>query len=706
MRPTEASKPRVLLETEAFPFEHLSLIAEAESWRKEIHRPIYHVHKWWAKRLGSVFRSLVIGAFATPEDDLLSLFYEPTRFQNKTVFDPFMGSGTTIGEALKLGARGIGRDINPVAYLASRMGLTRHTRQKVLEEFAKIEADLATVLQNYYRTKSGQTVLYYFWVKTVSCPECKESVDLFRNYVFAKNAYPARKPLARVLCPDCGNINEARYDSKRVQCARCERFFDPRTGTCKGARAICTNCSTKFAILDAVRPYGHPPRHRLYAKLVLGADGRKRYESIDDHDLALFDKACAALSTSEWTPPDIKLLPGYNTKQAMNYGYHYWWQFFNERQLLSLSILSQRISRIESPDVRDLFACLFSGCLEFNNMFASYKGEGTGAVRHMFSHHILKPEKMPLEANVWGTPKSSGSFSTLFRSRILRALDYQENAHEVCVDRDRRKVYGLSAPLPHRASSCFEDFAQNDGRLYLSCGDSSKTDLPDGSVDVVITDPPFFDNVHYSQLADFFFVWQQRLVQHEQIETTRSNDEVQNSDSLVFAERLAAVWKECHRIICESGLLVFTYHHSRSEGWQAVLDSLVDAGFVVVEVHPIKAEMSVAAPKSQAKEPIDIDTIVVCRKQSSFRRSGERSAACALARRQVQRLNATGRRLSRNDVRVIVSSCFLKYLSWEWPTGKPRLSSCEAQIESTIDAIYDAQTCEKPEPEPQVATGL
>ena len=74
---------------------------------------------------------------------------------------------------------------------------------------------------------------------------------------------------------------------------------------------------------------------------------------------------------------------------------------------------------------------LFSGVLEFNNMFASYKGEGTGAVRHMFSHHILKPERTPIEANVWGTPKSSGSFSNLFRSRLLRAIEYRRAPTEV-----------------------------------------------------------------------------------------------------------------------------------------------------------------------------------------------------------------------------------------------------------------------------------
>ena len=71
------------------------------------------VHKWWAQRLGTVFRAIVLGAFAPKGSDLLDLFYRPTRIHDAIVFDPFMGSGTTLGEALKLGARAIGRDINP-----------------------------------------------------------------------------------------------------------------------------------------------------------------------------------------------------------------------------------------------------------------------------------------------------------------------------------------------------------------------------------------------------------------------------------------------------------------------------------------------------------------------------------------------------------------------------------------------------------------
>jgi hypothetical protein len=66
----------------------------------------------------------------------------------------------------------------------------------------------------------------------------------------------------------------------------------------------------------------------------------------------------------------------------------------------------------------------------------------------MFAHHILKPELMPIEANIWGTPKSSGSFSTLYKSRILRALDYKTNPFELQLKNSKSlKISNINNPL-------------------------------------------------------------------------------------------------------------------------------------------------------------------------------------------------------------------------------------------------------------------
>lgn len=699
--------PRAL-EDDRFPFETLSDIAEAESWRKEINRPIYHIHKWLAQRLGSVFRAMVIGAFAPSGADIIDLFYKPVRIRNAVVFEPFMGSGTTIGEAVKLGARGIGRDINPVAYFLVKNALSVHTRAAILSTFQEIEHDVADLVRSYYQTTlpDGKKVdvLYYFWVKTVGCPKCKVPVDLFSSAVFARHAYPKKFPQAQAVCPSCGGINEILHDGREAKCTKCSQLFDPEHGPAKGKKATCPSCACDFSIAKTIRATGRPPEHRLYAKLILMPDGTKAYLPATDKDHTLYNKAAEALQCLNNPFPIVAIEPGYNTNQALGYNYRQWHEMFNARQLLCLSILARRISEIKDSVMRDLFTCLFTGALEFNNMFASYKGEGTGAVRHMFAHHILKPERVPLEANLWGTPKSSGSFSTMFEGRIRRALDYADNPFELRLRKnngkiDTEKVFGLSERIGFPVAGTYAQFATG-CRVYLSCGDSGATDLPDDCVDAVLTDPPFFDNVHYSQLADFFHVWQRHILGadgHRRDDTTRSEREVQNAQADAFTNRLSSVWAEAHRVLKDEGLLAFTYHHSRPEGWRCILQALMEAGFGITAAHPVKAEMSIAMPKHQAKEPIDLDIIVVCRKRAQLKThlwNGDLYRTVApLAVEQARRLSATGRHLSRNDARVIVSAQLLRQLSRSPSTEKALclLDAAKSDTEALIDKIHASQ---------------
>ena len=113
-------------------------------------------------------------------------------------------------------------------------------------------------------------------------------------------------------------------------------------------------------------------------------NGRKSYEQIDDFDLALYHKASEVLKTFESDIPDLPILQGINTKQIINYGYYRWRDMFNDRQLLSIVLLAKQILTLEDEKLRMLFCVLLSGTMEFNNMFCSYKGEGTGAVRPLF----------------------------------------------------------------------------------------------------------------------------------------------------------------------------------------------------------------------------------------------------------------------------------------------------------------------------------
>ena len=646
-----------------FPFAQLSLIAERESWRKEVYRPVYYLHKWWARRLGSVFRGILLGACLDESEDFWQHYYSANDFGENTVFDPFMGSGVTVGEAVKLGCRVVGRDINPVAYLSCQAAMSKYSPAEVLSTFQKLEEELAPTLLSYFatRTREGDeaVVLYYFLVKIVACPKCNHEIDLFKTRMFSRNAVPRKDPSARSICPDCGEVNLTTFDTETVCCPECRLIYDPRQGHIKGTTVTCNHCQYGFRLVERMRQFESPLDYRRYAKLVLTGDGKKMYEPLNESDRELEGRVAAKYAEIAGSFPQVTIAPGYNTSQILKHNYRYWHQMVSDRQLVCIRHMVDAIKGIDRDDLRLLFACFFSGVLEFNNLFASFKGEGTGAVRHMFAHHILKPEMMPIEANIWGTSKSSGAFSRLFHSRVERAIAYKADPFELRINGSKSaRVSGINKQLAHPIASNFAQFQSDTKAVYLSGGDSSDTDLADDSIDLVITDPPFFDNVHYSQLADFFYYWLNQTLEMSSDNTTRSPKEVQDTDPGMFTAKLTSVFAESNRVLRPGGLLIFTYHHSRHEGWTAMHRAIRHAGFVCSQSYPIKAEMSVSMPLRQAKSPIHLDLIVVCRRESNEKtqQKGELIIADVVraAKRQVASLKGVGIKVSLGDAKVIL----------------------------------------------------
>ncbi|MGB8191987.1 MAG: DNA methyltransferase [Chitinophagaceae bacterium] len=649
-----------IIESDVFPFEHISVIAEKESWRKEINRPLYHLHKWWAKRLGSVFRAIALGCALREDVDFMKEFYASHNFFDKSILDPFMGSGTTIGEAVKLGFTALGCDINPVAAETVRVALTPINYKNLELEFNKIKLGVGQEILDYYKTRDSRgeaaDVLYYFWVMQSQCMSCSSAVDLFSSYIIAQNAYPQRKPEIQVVCPSCNSIFQDLFTNDCVTCPECSLNFNPRDGIAKKTTFICHSCKEENSILKSIK--NKRPNYRLYAKLILTENKRKEYLKVDQMDLHKYSNCSRELkellATESISLPNLNLQSGHNTQQAINYGFNNWSHFFNDRQLLLLSKLYQQIFKIEDEKTRDILALLFSATLEFNNMFVSYKGEGTGAVRHMFSHHILKPERTPIEANLWGTNKSSGSFSGIFKAKISRMIKYWHNPKEVKISGNHHAPTLNEKPIKDLGNSKIE----LDGGIYLSCGDSTNLVLKDQSVDFVITDPPFFDNVHYSELSDFFYSWL-KIYPHGFIDgckgTTRNAGEVQDADASKFSSKLRAVFLECNRVMKQDGIMIFSYHHSKTAGWSSIAASIFESGFYVENYHPVKAEMSVATPKQQAKDPIQIDILLVCKKKNGKQvRELSSNEIIEAANIKIRRLEMSNFHLSANDKKIIL----------------------------------------------------
>lgn len=674
-----------------FPAAMLSIVGTKESWRKEVNRPATSTHKWWAKRLGSVFRGIITSAVTVDGCNADAAYASRLDLRGATVLDPFAGSGVAGVEALKLGARAVCFDINPVATLVERQAMQPWDLHVLREAYVQVEASCREQIDRMHRTEDGRTVLYYFWVAVVNCPECSVSVRLFDSPVFSKNAYPKRVPKAQIVCPQCLAIKEGRYDFSAEVCPNGHVVLP--TSAVRGQNTTCPNghlFKTTAALGD------RPPSYQMYAKMVLNPGGVKTYEPITEWDRALYDNCVqelAALPEGAVLPVG-ELAPGNNTNQALRWNFREWKDFFNARQLLSLSLLASTIRDLPGPAAeREALSALFSGTLEFNNMFTSFKGEGTGAVRHMFSHHILKPERMPLEAHPWGTPQSSGAFSTLFKSRLVRAHEYKRDPFDlVAVDTPSgntvERVSGLSLPLSATVAGSWEDFQKVSGQAaYVATMNSAKTDLPEASVDLVVTDPPYMDNVHYAELADFFHSWLQGVKPYEgysHANTTRRAGEVQHADPREFGKAIEAVWAECARVLKPGGLLVFTFHQARISGWVQVIESLHRAGLVVTAVQPVKGEMSTSIVKAGVREPSNLDSVVVCRRlvDGVSTPGATIDEALAGAELALSSLIESGVSVGAGDVRSVVRGTLIAHLVAVGTT-------CDESILSQVDKAAD-----------------
>ena len=642
-----------------FPIAKISKIAEKESWRKEINRPIYHIHKWWAQRLGSVFRAIIL--YLHQKDTVWNDFYKVNDLQDTVVLDPFMGSGTTIGESVKLGARAVGCDINPVSSFLVRQELTHVSMQELYNTYKLLESSVANKIRNYHVTINPKTgnripVLYYFWIKMVKTPGGIE-IPLFDRYVFAQNAYPSKKPEATIVCPHCWNVYRGKYDDTDSECPRCHNHFNPQSGPAERNTVISPD-GTRYNIKELIHD-NLPLKEKMYAMLALNEAGEKVYLPVSDFDVDLYEKAKRELSqTKDIFLPSYKVDSGYNTDQAISYGYCFWKDFYNERQLLCLGLLLREIMKIDSLPVQEQFLCLFSSTLEFNNMFCSFKGEGTGAVRPIFSNHILKPERAPLENSVWGFSGSSGCFSTLFDSKLIPAKTYLDKPFEVCIDSESKSTKVVSSnKIRPKICESWGDFCNCKNSVMVLNGDSSNLPIPDGSVDFVVTDPPYFDFIHYSELSDFFYAWLSPLLKDRypyfETRNSRRENEVQQTDPDVFSQLLGNVFKEAYRVTKEDGKLVFSFHHSRLDGWKAIANSIRQSGFFIEEVFPVHAELMASTPKAKTKEPISIDAIIICSKKNLG--SNEKLVA-EKSNSYIDILAKAGMSLSKSDRFVITAS--------------------------------------------------
>lgn len=623
-------------------------MASVEAHRKNIYRPPYYVHKWWARRTGSVFRGLLLDLILPPDADVMSAYYEAHDFSDTVILDPFMGGGTTVGEALRLKCRVVGCDLNPVAWFLVNQAMRRVPVADLIEAFEGVQSRAAEAITAMYASTCdscglGASAQYVSWVKTVPCRGCEAPAPLNLSHVVMRDM--ASPGAGLVGCPACRHPFWVPNVGEDVHCPECTFEFCPNTKRTRNTHYRCDACGYEEAIAERLRGAAGPPAHEMRYVVVWCDLCGKGFQRAKRADREAYERL-AARARKEFdrlSVPKEEIRPGFNTNQMRRYGYRYWHELFNERQLLGLSALFEAIRAVENPAARDVLTLLGSASLELNSMFCGAKGLGTGAVRHVFAHHAFIPPKEPLEANLWGANRSSGGFSTLFRERLLRARAWADAPVERrFTGRHAEKVPIRGERLEGVPASSFQELADGTANmLLLNRSSEFIPEVPDGSIDFVVTDPPFGDNVMYSELSDFFYVWLRQSLKDEYPGFTSNHVEDDREavinpgrgrDGAFYEEVVGSVFAEATRKLKREGRLAFTFHYGGEDAWSAIEGAITVAGLVVERWWPVFSEMTSGVPIQGKKHSNGhIDIVFVCGRRGEVRAPIQQATPAELA---------------------------------------------------------------------------
>lgn len=571
-----------------YPTVAVSRLALREGHAK---KPIYTMHKWWARRLGTIFRMLLLAETAPPgtdEDELWRRFYDAHSLpEGFTVLDPFLGGGTTLVEAAKLGANCIGIDIDPVACFVTRMELTSVDPTALQRRYQEIDEAVGEQIRTFYRSRvdgEGVDVVYFFWVDRITCPDCGEAHDGHPTYQVAHYRETERQI---VVCPQCDRLADRELNRRRFRCGNCHATTDLEKPPVRLGKFHCPTCGTVRALHELYRE--NCVEQRLFAQEYVTAQ-RRGFAATSSADERLFRQAAALYEREKktWPIPDAAIpSEGRSDSRPLLYGYTHYHQLFNPRQLACLGLIADEVRRTPERDVRMALALAFSHCLASNNMFCGY-AFGYRRLTPLFSVHSYRKISRPVEGNVWGLPAGRGSFRNAVRN-VLEGQDYLREPFE----------YRYRGATPLRVPVARPD-APAGSVVLLNRGSEDLSPVPTGSVDLVLTDPPYFDNLSYSELSDFYHVWLRRLLGKDYPGHDREHTPLRESlfagrrgsedGRERYTETLTQAFRECRRVAREGAAMIFTYHHRSPEAWASVGAALLTAGFRVEDVFPVRSE--------------------------------------------------------------------------------------------------------------------
>jgi adenine-specific DNA methylase len=522
------------------------------------------------------------------------------------VVDPFAGGGSIPLEALRVGADAFASDLNPVPVLLNKVVLEYIPKygQRLADEVRKwgewIKCEAEKELAEFYpKDTDGATPIAYLWARKIQCegPGCGAEVPLIRSLWLAKKS---NRSVGLQLMP---NPKAKRVDFQIIvkqrdgwvdQANPKVKIENPKfDGTVKRGSVTCHCCGYTTPVARVreqlkARQGGANDARLLCVVTTKKGEASRLFRLATQHDFDALRKAANQLTKLRSQSSDKLTLVPEETLPIMSgvfnapiYGHNTWGSVFTSRQLLGLTTLA-RLARdvsqkIPSRDadglnvaVQLVLALGVSRIADIANALCTWKASMVQAI-HLFTRQAIPMMWDFTETALFSD--AAGDYGTTI-GNMVRILEGEANAYHV-------------------------------GHVERSS--ATKHPLPNDSADAFITDPPYYNAVPYADLSDFFYVWLKRMLFKSYpdlfaTELSPKDDEAcqmsgwdpvryAHKDAKWFEVKMSAAMKEGRRVLRPEGIGIVVFAHKSTAGWEAQLQAMIDAGWIMTGSWPIDTEM-------------------------------------------------------------------------------------------------------------------
>ena len=539
-----------------------------------------------------------------------------------SILDPTAGGGSIPFEATRLGLSTFANDLNPVAALINRATVEwpiKHASalnsafQSLSNTFRqRLEKRLSPVFPQ--RDAPNCIDLTYLMARTIRCPYCEGLMPLSPNWRLSPSGIGVQLH---------AHLGTGPGDSDRnCDFVIVNNIAEQSAGTVSDGDGTCPfpDCNRVIDGEEIKRQaqagqmgeqlFAVVYKRRIATKTKAGKAGRDKWERgyraprlQDDNSAEIADRLAAKME--EWQAldfvPSEAFPPNSNDTRPIQYGMPLWRDLFSPRQLFghctAVEVFRELLAERESAGALDdvtraafvYLAIAMDKITDYNSRMCRWHGTREVMVntfdRHDFSFKWSYAEMAPLVAGL--------------------GYDWVIAAVGKCIE----DLVGLARPDTKHNGQLLRPAPMSPPRITISCKPGEALDhIEDASVDVVVMDPPYYDNVMYAELSDFFYVWLKRTAGYVVPElftrnlTDKDNEAVANPAKYAgqkgakalagrdYQDRMARIFEECRRVLKPDGIMTLMFTHKATGAWDALTKGLMHAGFTITASWPINTE--------------------------------------------------------------------------------------------------------------------